>query len=88
MKLMISLYEANEIFNEACELNPGNWINHSINVANLAREIAARASLDQDKVYILGLLHDIGRKNGLMQARHIIEGYKYMIDKSQEVARI
>ena len=30
------------------------------------------------KAYIFGLLHDIGRRNGNMQARHAIEGYKYL----------
>ena len=86
--MMISLNEANQIFKEACELNKGDWIEHSEYVANLARKIAMKSGLNSEKAYILGLLHDIGRRNGIVQARHAIEGYKYMVDKCEEIARI
>ncbi len=85
---MISLEEANQIFREACKLNEGDWIVHSQNVADLARKIAIKSGLDSEKAYILGLLHDIGRINGTMQARHALEGYRYMLNRCEEVARI
>lgn len=70
--------EAEQILQEAEKLNAGPWIKHSYNVAKLAERIAVRAGMDGDKAYIFGLLHDIGRKNGAMQARHAIEGYRFL----------
>lgn len=69
---------AKKLITEAKELNDGVWINHSYNVANLAEKIACKANMDSEKAYIFGLLHDIGRRNGTMQARHALEGYKYL----------
>ena len=59
-------------------MNKGAWVDHSYHVARLAEKIADRAGMDSEKAYIYGLLHDIGRRNGNMQARHAIEGYKYL----------
>ncbi len=64
----------------AKELNDGAWISHSYNVANLAGLIADKANMDSEKAYVLGLLHDIGRINGAMQARHVIEGFNYLTE--------
>ena len=59
-------------------LNPGPWINHSRNVAKACSIIAERCpSLDAEKAYILGLLHDIGRRVGIVQERHMLAGYQY-----------
>ena len=45
------------------DLNPGPWVRHSINVGIAARNIAEKVSwLDPEKAYIVGLLHDIGRR--------------------------
>ena len=45
--------------------------------------------MDADKAYVLGLLHDIGRKFGVFHLRHVSEGYKYMMSLGYEdVARI
>ena len=45
--------------------------------------------LDSEKAYILGLLHDIGRRNGNMEARHTLEGYRFLNDVGfEEGARI
>lgn len=70
--------DAEKLIAEAKELNDGVWINHSYNVANLAEKIANKANMDSEKAYIVGLLHDIGRRRGTMQARHALEGYKYL----------
>ena len=71
---------AEKLISEAKELNNGAWINHSYNVAHLAEKIASKANMDSEKAYIIGLLHDIGRRNGTMQARHSLEGFNYLTD--------
>jgi putative nucleotidyltransferase with HDIG domain len=73
----------------ANELNPGPWINHCKNVARAAETIAKSCKLDENKAYILGLLHDIGRRNGPSAVKHTIDGYRYMLSKNwNEVADI
>ena len=46
--------------------------------------------MDSEKAYILGLLHDIGRRVGIVNIpRHVYEGYKYCMEKGwDEPARI
>lgn len=70
--------DAEELLIEAKDMNGGAWINHSYNVAHLAEQIADNAGMDKDKAYIFGLLHDIGRRNGNMQARHAIDGFQFL----------
>lgn len=73
----------------ADKLNPGPWINHCKNVARAAETIARFSKLDVDKAYVLGLLHDIGRRNGPSAVKHTIDGYRYMLSKNwDEVANI
>lgn len=69
---------AEALLEEAKSMNPGPWINHSYIVAVLAERLAGEAGMDSEKAYVLGLLHDIGRRNGNMQARHAIEGYRFL----------
>ncbi len=59
--------EAEAVFQEAKKQNDGPWIMHSYNVAKLAEKIATNAGMDSDKAYVLGLLHDVGRRNGARQ---------------------
>ena len=73
------------------ELNPGPWVGHSVNVGVAARMIAEKVpSMDPEKAYVLGLLHDIGRRVGIVDIpTHICEGYKYCMKKGwDEAARI
>ena len=73
------------------ELNPGPWVEHSLNVARAARNIAAKVpGMDADKAYIVGMLHDIGRRVGIVNIpTHVYEGYRYTMEKGwEEVARI
>ena len=73
------------------ELNPGPWVGHSVNVGIAARMITEKVpSMDPEKAYILGLLHDIGRRVGIVDIpTHICEGYKYCMQKGwDEAARI
>lgn len=74
----------------AGELNPGQWTEHSKNVALAAYYIASNCpQINPDTAYVLGLLHDIGRRTGIAAVRHIIDGYDYAVSKGWgEVARI
>ena len=70
-------------------LNPGAWTEHSRNVARACEIIAAAAGLDAEKAYILGLLHDIGRRIGRCGQKHIYAGYVYCLDRGwDEAAKI
>ncbi|HBF0015233.1 TPA: HDOD domain-containing protein [Clostridioides difficile] len=74
----------------AGKMNPGSWIKHSYNVANVAKLIAEQCeNLNSEKAFVCGLLHDIGRRTGISSVRHIIDGYDYVISKGwDEVARV
>lgn len=72
---------------EAGELNPGPWTAHSILVAQAAERIAAHLpGLDTEHAYIVGLLHDMGRRAGVTGNRHIYDGYRYLSDAGYEPA--
>ena len=81
---------AEALLEEAEACNPGPWGNHSRTAAHCAEKIAqACGNLDPDKAYILGLLHDIGRKFGVRHLGHVSDGYSYMMSLGyDEAARI
>lgn len=61
-----------KMIRDAEKLNPGAWVNHSINVANAAKIISHHIDgMNPEIAFILGLLHDIGRRNGIHGIRHI-----------------
>lgn len=74
----------------AGQLNQGPWTDHCINVGLAAQMIAEKCSnLNPHKAYVLGLLHDIGRRYGISARRHGIDGYKFVMGKGwDEVGRI
>ena len=81
--------EAEKLLKDAETCNPGQWVSHSMITAHCAEKIAQYAGMDPEKAYVLGLLHDIGRKFGVFQLKHVSEGYKYMMSLGyDEVARI
>ena len=82
--------EAEEILRGAENCNPGPWGNHSRVAAHCAEKIArACGDMDADKAYVLGLLHDIGRKFGGRHMGHVSDGYSYMMSLGyDEVAQI
>jgi putative nucleotidyltransferase with HDIG domain len=81
--------EAERLLVEAEGCNPGPWGNHSRVAAHCAEAIAARLGLDPEKAYVLGLLHDIGRKYGKRHLGHVSDGYSYMMSLGyDEVAQI
>lgn len=81
--------EALRLLREAAALNPGPWEAHSETAAFCAQRIAARCGMDADKAYVLGLLHDIGRRFGYSHFGHVVRGYRYMQSLGyDEAARI
>lgn len=87
---MLTIEKAKEELTAAARLNPGPWEQHSISVANNARLIAAKVPhMDGDKAYVMGLMHDIGRRAGVTGIRHIFDGYDYMMSLGEtDIARI
>ena len=75
----------------AGSMNPGPWVKHSENVGIAARNIAEKIpGMDPDKAYVVGLLHDIGRRVGIVDIpTHVYEGYKYCMARGwDEAARV
>lgn len=71
--------EAMELIRDGVACNPGPWGKHCLTAAHCAERIArACPDLDGEKAYILGLLHDIGRKFGVRHLGHVSDGYTYM----------
>ncbi len=90
MSKIPSRREAIEILEDASSKNPGLWVQHSFRVAEGAELIAQNIDdLDSELAYVLGLLHDIGRREGVYGMRHSIDGFNFAIEKGYEdVARI
>lgn len=87
-----TLNEAYRLLDEAHERNPGPWRAHSINVGRAAQYIAQACpalALDADACLIFGLLHDIGRREGVTGMRHTYDGYRFLIAQGyDDAARI
>jgi hypothetical protein len=72
---------------EAAKSNPGPWADHSRYVARACEAIAEHCEqLSSDQAYILGLLHDIGRYAGVSSEKHLLDGYRYCMDRGWEKA--
>ena len=81
----LSIEEAYKLLEEAPRNNKELWIKHSVNVAIVAERLADQLNLDGKKAYVLGLVHDIGRRaREHVGLRHIIEGYNYLKDLGYE----
>ena len=88
--MLLSKKEAEQELSIGEQLNPGLWIKHSMSVGMNAKLIADKIdSLDSNQAYVMGLLHDIGRREGNKSILHTIYGYNYMMGINQkEIARI
>lgn len=87
--------EAEKELRLAERMNPGPWVQHSMSVARNARLIADQVkhstagNMDCDQAYVMGLMHDIGRRDGIKGILHLFDGYDYMMSLGQEeIARI
>ncbi|MBM3189649.1 MAG: HD domain-containing protein [Chloroflexi bacterium] len=71
--------EADALLEEGYQRNPGPWAAHSRQVGRAAEAIAERhPQLDPERAYVLGALHDIGRREGVSDMRHVLDGYRYL----------
>lgn len=67
--------------------NPGKWIDHSRFVALACKNMADKCvDLSADRAYCFGLLHDIGRYAGVTSERHLIDGYRFCMERGWEKA--
>jgi HD superfamily phosphodiesterase len=74
-----NLVQAETFLKEAEERNPGPWVAHSRLVAQAAGLISdSIPGLQPQTAYSLGLLHDIGRREGVTGMRHVIDGYRFL----------
>jgi hypothetical protein len=73
--------EAGALLQEARERNPTPWVEHCRHVAAAAEAIAeCHGGLDPGRAKILGLLHDIGRRDGVTDMRHTLDGFTFLND--------
>lgn len=77
-KFRLNKEEAHKLLLEASSMNPGRWVEHSIKVAEIAERLAMTLNLDKEKAYVFGLMHDIGRREGITGTRHAVDGYKFL----------
>lgn len=86
---MITREQAHELLLWAHEQNPGPWLGHSQTAARAAEGIAQACGMDAELAYIMGLLHDVGRYEGVRDLHHVVAGYKLMMQRGEaEIARI
>lgn len=79
--MLPSRAEAISLLTAAAEHNPGPWIAHSYYTAQAAELLAMRhPQLDAEHAYLAGLLHDIGRRAGIMDMRHSVLGYHFLAE--------
>jgi hypothetical protein len=90
IKSVPTLQDAKAFLEEAARLNPGAWVEHSLYVGKAAELIAKEdKELDPNIALILGMLHDIGRRYGVTNERHSLDGYRFAIEKGYDLlARI
>ena len=73
---------AEKALEEANKANPGPWYDHSKYVAFACQNIASHCQeMDENLAYVYGILHDIGRYAGVTSEKHLIDGYRYCIER-------
>lgn len=78
---------AEKALEEANTSNPGPWSGHSRYVALACQNIARKCpDMDENEAYIYGILHDIGRYAGVTSEKHLIDGYRYCMERGWEKA--
>ena len=77
---MLTIEQAKRELYIAAQQNPGLWEQHSLVAADNARRIGEKVpGMDPEKAYVMGLLHDIGRRVGVTGMRHTVDGYRYLV---------
>ena len=77
MEKKLEVETAKKLLEEANQMNPGGWYEHSLVVGEVAGRIAKAIGEDEEKAKAFGYIHDVGRRVGRCQLKHIYEGYKY-----------
>ena len=78
---------AEKALEEANKANPGPWYDHSKYVAFACQNIASHCQeMDENLAYVYGILHDIGRYAGVTSEKHLIDGYRYCIERGWKKA--
>lgn len=73
--------KAHAILEQANGLESAPWIRHSFMVGIAARILSSHLpDLDPDAAYIIGCLHDIGRRDREAGMRHVLVGYHYLLE--------
>ena len=71
--------QAKAMLTDAGKISPGPWTAHSYSAAENAKYIAEKcADLNPESAYIMGLLHDIGRREGFKNFSHLFDGYDFL----------
>lgn len=78
--------EADRLLAWASEQNPGQWADHSHVVARAVETIASQCGMDGEKAFVLGLLHDIGRFEGVRHLHHLVAGYHLLHLEGYDIA--
>jgi len=77
--------EAEKLLLWANKNNPGPWYEHSLVVGKTAEKISKQCGLNSNIAYIMGLLHDIGRYEGVTDLHHAYAGFKLMEEKGYNI---
>ena len=86
-KIELTRESAEQALRNAEKSTPGRWGDHSRYVAMACENIARHCpDLSENTAYILGLLHDIGRYAGVSSEKHLIDGYRYCMERGWEKA--
>jgi hypothetical protein len=82
-----SLEQAETFIQKAQEMHPGPWVQHSFYVGKAAEAIAEHhPELNPQTAFILGYLHDIGRRAGVTDMRHTLDGYYFLMEQEFDAA--
>jgi hypothetical protein len=77
-----TIEEAKLLLLEGQKLNPGPWIEHSLNAGKAAELIARNCKdLNPEVALVFGMLHDIGIRYGVSYMKHILHGYNFAMEK-------
>lgn len=89
MTTILPLEQAEKLLQWAAAKNPGQWVDHSRTAARAAGIVTEAIGLDKERAEALGLVHDIGRYNGVTNLRHVYDGWVLMKEKGYgEAAQI
>ena len=86
MKKTLKVEDAKELLEEANKMNPGGWYEHSLVVGKVAHKLAKALGEDAKKAEAFGYIHDVGRRVGRCNLKHVYEGYKYLSSLGYEDA--